>query len=377
MVEAPLLSEPREPLRLVIFASKAAGLAPGQRFRLEQWAPRLARDHGIELDLVPFESPRLTELLHQPGQRSKKAAWVLYDFARRLEPVLRARKYDGAVVFREAALIGPAIWERALAALGIPFFFDFDDAIWHPSQISKANGVFSRLHFYGKTGSIIRLSRGVFAGNAYLADYARRFNDNVFVIPTSIELDRYAVQPEPSSDARFIVSWSGSISTLAHFEHARPALEALAARRPVTVKIICNEPPTRPIAGAENVFVPWSETGEAEALGAAHVGIMPLPDTEFTRGKCGLKGLQYMAVGRPVVMSPVGMNNDLIQSGENGFLATSTDEWLAAFEALATSAELRARLGAAGRRTVETGYSAAVVAAKMAAATRQTLASRS
>ncbi len=353
--------------------SKAAGLAPGQRFRLEQWAPRLAADHGITIDFVPFESPRLTELLHQPGQRPQKAAWVLYDFARRLGPVLRSRRYDGVIVFREAALIGPAIYERLVHRLGVPMFFDFDDAIWHPSQLSKANGVFSKLHFFGKTSTICRLSSGVLAGNEYLAAYARKVSSNVFVIPTSIDLARYPELPEAADDSRTIVIWSGSTSTLVHFEHAREALEKLARIRPITVKVICNEPPGRPIAGAENVFVRWSEKNEAQEIGASHIGIMPLPDDSYSRGKCGLKALQFMATGRPVVTAPVGMNKDLVRSGDNGILATTTDEWVAALDQLASSRELRARIGGAGRRTVEAEYSATVVAERFARAVRQTL----
>ena len=364
---------PGRQLRLLVLASKPKGIAPGQRFRLEQWAPRTAAKHGIELDFAPFESPRLVELLYRPGHRLEKAAWVLYDFARRLKDVLRARRYDGVVVFREAALIGPAIYERILKSMGIPMFFDFDDAIWHHGQVSKANGVFAKLHFYGKTSTICRLATGVMAGNEYLASYARQRNANVFVVPTSIDLDRYPLQPEVSDTSRFVVSWSGSHATLPHFEHARPVLERLAKRRPLTVKVICNQRPERPIEGAENVFIPWSEVGEAEALGAAHVGIMPLPDDEFTRGKCGLKALQFMATGRPVVISPVGMNRDLVSSGQNGFLASTTDEWLDALEQLASSPELRHRIGLAGRKTVEERFSAEVVSALFARAVRQCL----
>jgi glycosyltransferase involved in cell wall biosynthesis len=359
----------------LVFASKPKGIAPGQRFRLEQWAPRVAASHGIEMDFVPFESKRLSDLLAQPGHRLEKGAWVLYDFARRIKPIVEARRYDAVVVFREVALIGPALYERVLAAARIPMFFDFDDAIWLPAlQASRsANGIFSRLHFYGKTATLCRLASGVLAGNAYLADYARKQNDNVFVIPTSIELERYPVQPEPEDDGRFVVVWSGSTTTLVHFEQARAALERLAAKRPVTVKIICNKPPERPIAGAENVFVPWSEKGEAEAVGSGHVGIMPLPDQDFTKGKCGLKALQFMATGRPVVTAPVGMNSELVRSGENGFLATTDDEWVSALERLASSRELRTRVGAAGRATVEQHYSGEVVAAQFAQAVRQTL----
>ncbi len=382
MVQASVLSpaakaEPapaRRPLRLLVLNPKPTGLSPGQRFRLEQWAPRVAKRHGITLDFEAFESPRLTELLYQPGQKPAKALWVARDFLRRAETVVRARRYDGVIVYREAALIGPAIYERLFAWTNVPMFFDFDDSIWQGSaQISPVNGLFSRLHFWGKTSTTCRLSSAVLVGNEYLADYARKRNDHVYVLPTSIELEKYPVQPELASDDPFVVCWTGSTTTLAHFEHARAILERLAAKRRIVVKVICNKAPARPIAGAENVFVPWTAQGEAEEVGASHVGIMPVPADEYSRGKCGLKALQYMATGRPVVLSPVGMNADLVQSGKNGFLATTEDEWVDALEQLASSRELRVRLGAAGRRTIEEHYSAEVVADLFAAAVRSTL----
>ena len=362
------------PLRLLVLTLKEQGVSPGQRFRLEQWAPRVAARHGIQMHFMPFESPRLTELLYRPGHKLEKGALVLFDFARRALQVANARRYDGVVVFREAALLGPAIYERLIAYTKTPLFFDFDDAIWVPSPATSVNGVFSKLHFFGKTSTICRLSTAVLAGNSYLAEYARQQNRNVHVVPTSIELEKYPVQPALANDDPFVVGWSGSTHTLVHFEHARAALERLSARRRVIVNVICNKPPSRPIAGAGNVFHPWSEAGEAEAIGSAHVGIMPLPDDVFTRGKCGLKALQYMATGRPVVISPVGMNRELIDSGTNGFLAANDDELVAALEQLAASAELRARLGAAGRKTVEERYSAEVVSDLFAKTIRTALA---
>lgn len=384
MVEAPVLDQVRtsaagsetagRPLRLLVLAPKPVGLSPGQRFRLEQWATRARSVHGITLDFAPFESPALTKILYQPGQIAAKGARVAADFARRAGAVLAARRYDGVIVYREVALIGPAIYERLLAWSGVPMFYDFDDAIWLPGQqISQANGIFSRLHFWGKTSSICRLADAVLVGNSYLADYAGKRNSNVFVLPTSIELDSYPVQPELPTDDPFVVCWTGSNSTLPHFEQARRPLERLAALRPVIVKIICNRAPDRPIAGAENVFVPWTQEGEAAHVGASHVGIMPLPDNDYTRGKCGLKALQYMATGRPVVIAPVGMNVDLVRSGENGFLASSDDEWVAALTRLADGRELRTRIGMAGRKTVEDHYSAEVVSGLFAHAVRATI----
>lgn len=363
----PVVTEP--PRRLLVLVNKPEGLAPGQRFRLEQWAPRLARDHNITLDFIPFESPRLTEILYKPGRYFSKAYWTSFDFFRRARVLLDARNYDAVVISREAALIGPAIYERLLAWSGIPMIFDFDDSIWSPSQAMN-NGIFSRLHFFGKTKTNCRLASAVTAGSEFLADYARRVNDRVFVVPTSIELDDYTMVPEPEDDRPFIICWTGSTSTLAHFEHGRAALERVAAKIPLTVKIICNRPPDRPVAGAETRFVPWTQAGEAHEIGDSHVGIMPLPDNEVTRGKCGLKALQCMATGRPVVISPVGMNRDLVRSGENGILASTTDEYVDALMQLASSREFRARMGAEARRTIEQSYSAEAVAAKFAEVVR-------
>jgi glycosyltransferase involved in cell wall biosynthesis len=362
-------------IRLLALVPKPPGVSPGQRFRLEQWAPRLEASHGIHLDFVPFESPRLTEILYSPGHHVEKAVWMLRDTARRRSVVADARDYDGVVIYRETALLGPAVYERLLARASVPFFFDFDDAIWIPA-VGSANGVFSRLRFVGKTATICRLASAVVVGNEYLASYARRYSDSVFVVPTSIDMDRYPVQPALPPDAPFTVVWSGSLSTLIHLEQARAPLEALGKRRKVTLRLIGNEPLSRPFAGIETQFVPWREEGEALALGAGHVGIMPLPDDPFARGKCGLKGLQYMAVGLPVVLSPVGVNVDIVQDGQNGLHASSVDDWVHALERLAESPELRRRLGAAGRRTVEERYSAESSAGAFADVIHRTLTQR-
>lgn len=371
MVEAPVLSgmdvmtDTSGPARRVlVLADRPPGLAPGQRFRFEQWAPHLARDHAITLDLVPFESPGLAKILHQPGHRLEKIARVAADFARRSRVVAQSKNYDAVMIVREASLIGPAFYEKMVASRR-PTIFDFDDAIWSNLQ-GKGNGLFSRLHFYRKTSTLCRIATAVTPGNQFLADYARKQNSNVTVIPTSIELDDYPLVDEPASDMPFVVCWTGSTSTLVHFNHARDALEALAKKIPLVVKVICNVPPMTPIKGAEMRFVPWSQDREAAEIGACHVGIMPLPDDDVSRGKCGLKALQYMATGRPVVVSPVGMNRDLVRDGENGFLAANSQEFVDALLRLAESRELRRRLGAAARKTIEQDFSAEVVSARFA-----------
>jgi glycosyltransferase involved in cell wall biosynthesis len=354
---------------LLVLASKPQGRSPSQRFRLEQWAPRLERDHGISLHFAPFESAELAEILNRPGRLGRKALLVVRDFVRRSAVLAEARRYDGLIIHREAALIGPAFYERLLSWMGCPFLFDFDDSIWSSSQEAN-NGLFSRLHFFGKTSDLCRMAAACTPGNAFLADYAKTWNSNSFVVPTTIDLDRYPHLSEPDAPSPFIVCWTGSTSTLVNYESARAALERLAREVPLCVKVICNVPPQRPIEGAENVFTPWSEQGEAEEIGASHVGIMPLSDNEVTRGKCGLKALQCMATGRPVVVSPVGVNSQIVEHGRNGFLAATDSEMVEALRRLWLDAGLRARLGKAARRTVEQGYSAEIGAARMAAVIR-------
>lgn len=357
--------------RILVLASKPKGMSPSQRYRFEQWAPHLAKDHGIQLDFAPFESEELAALLYEPGHVPTKAVLTLRDFLRRSGVVPKAREYDAVVIHREAALIGPAFYERLITRTGVPLIYDFDDAIWSAGQAWK-NGLFSRLHFTSKTSTICRLATVVTTGNDYLAAYARERNPSVSVVPSSIDLTVYPEIAEPRDD-RFVVCWTGSTSTLVHFEQAREALERLAGRRPLTVKVICSKPPERPIVGAEMQFVRWSADGEARDVGACHVGIMPLPDDEVSRGKGGMKALQYLATGRPVVVSPVGVNTEIVRDGHNGFLANSADEWVDALERLAADQELRARLGSNGRRTVEEGYSATISAGKFASAIEQAM----
>src|SRR6476469_8487288 len=139
--------------RLLVLVPKPKGLSPSQRFRLEQWAPHLAARHGIHLEFAPFESPALTKLLPMAGRVAAKSFLTLRDFLRRSAVVGRARDYDAVVVHREAALLGPAIYERMLSAFRVPIIFDFDDAIWAPGQV-LSQGLFSKLRFPSKTGTI-------------------------------------------------------------------------------------------------------------------------------------------------------------------------------------------------------------------------------
>jgi len=339
---------------------------PSQRFRLEQWAPLLARDHDIRVHFAPFADAALGALLSRPGRVAQKAAGMARATAARLPAVLRARRFDAVVVHRAVCLAGPAVLERVLAAGGPPFLFDFDDAIWL-RHASGANALFDRLKFPGKTATLCRLADRVVVGNEYLAGWARAHSARVDVVPTSIDTAAYEVR-DRAPGARVVVGWTGSATSMTHLEAAAPLLRRLAAARPVEIRVLSTRTPVLPEVPV--VFRHWTPENEVEEIRAFDVGIKPMPDDEWARGKCPMKELQYLALRVPAVVSAVGGSREAVRHGDNGFLVSSEDEWMDALLRLVDDPALRARLGEAGRRTVLERYASPRSAAGFAASVR-------
>lgn len=327
--------------------------SPGQRFRLEQWEDIL-REKGVEITYSPFESEDLHRVLYQSGNTVAKIQGVLKNMNSRRREVKSLENFDLVYVFREAAIFGPAWLEKKIAASGIPVIFDFDDAVFVAYK-SPSNGYLSYLKFPNKTGEICRLSAHVMAGNQHLADYAGRFNKNVTIVPTTIDTEKYQVV-EKQENAEFVtIGWSGSFSTVQHLDTIREILQDLAAEEKFRLRVIGT--PNYELAGVETEALPWASATEIEDLQKIDIGVMPLPDDDWSKGKCGLKALQYMALGIPTICSPVGVNSTIIQDGENGFIADGKAEWIEKLKKLLNSFELRKKLGLAGRKTVEENYS--------------------
>ena len=350
-----------KPMRILALMPGLYDTSPGQRYRLEQWDP-LLRQRGVEITYAPFEDSELHSIVYKPGQLGKKLQLVTRNLARRLSTIGEAKNYDLVYVFREAALLGPPIFERLIAQQRTPFVFDFDDAIF-VSYRSPSNGYLSYLKFASKTKTICRLASHVMVGNPYLAEYARQVNDNVTVVPTTIDTQKYQVRPPKTDDGPLTIGWTGSFSTVQHLDTLRGALKKLAETENFRLRVIGT--PAYELPPIDVEAMPWRAATELEDLCKIDIGVMPLPDDNWSKGKCGLKALQFMALGIPTICSPVGVNTDIIQDNENGFLAATEAEWVDKLSRLLRSAELRRRVGDAGRATVEQKYSAAIQAPRV------------
>lgn len=347
-------------MRILAIVPSIYDTNPSQRYRIEQWEP-LLRERGVEITYRPFESEALHDVLYKQGHVGEKLRHVARALVRRAGDVRGARGFDAVYVLREAALLGPAFFERWLAFAGVPYVFDFDDAVFVP-YVSPSNGYLSYLKFPGKTRAICRMAAHVMAGNEYLADYARLVNDRVTVIPTTVDSEKYTVEPRAPNEVP-VIGWSGSHSTAAHLLTLKSALRRLAERERFRLRVV--GVPDFKMEGVEVEAVRWRSATEVEDLRSFDVGVMPLPDDKWSRGKCGMKALQYMGLAIPAVCSPVGVNSEIIRDGENGLLASTDDDWVEKLSRLLRSSEERARLGRAGRATVEARYSAAVQAPRV------------
>lgn len=355
-------------LRVLALVPYPTGRVPGQRYRIEQWVPHL-RALGLEVALSPGLTATAYERLQRCGGLAAKAAGLLAAHARRRRQLRDLTGFDLAYVYREA-VPGRSDWiERRLAGR-LPFVLDFDDAIYLPA-VSPANAAFAWLKDPGKAERLCRLARRVMVGNDTLAAWAAPRSATVDVVPSTIDTDVYVPAPrDTANDDRLpVIGWTGSATTVPYLEALGPALERVRQQRSFELRVIGGQPRLPPALAAR--VVPWRAETEVADLLPLDVGLMPLSDDPWSRGKCGMKALQYMALGIPPVVSPVGVNATIVRHDENGLHATSDDEWVAALLRLLDDPGLRARLGTEARRTVEAGYSARVIVPRVAAIFRE------
>jgi glycosyltransferase involved in cell wall biosynthesis len=238
--------------------------------------------------------------------------------------------------------------------------------------VSDANRLIAAFKRPQKVASIVRCSNHVIAGNEYLAGYARQFNHAVTVIPTSVDTQQFAPatrQSRGAPDEIPVLGWIGSPTTGTYIRSLTNVLRRVREQHPFVLRV-SGVGERLEVPGVAVQHEPWRLDREVELFNTCDLGVYPLADDEWSKGKCGFKAIEFMACGVPVVASAVGVNRDIIHDGENGFLASNEDQWVEKIGRLLSDAALRRRFAAAGRETVEAGYSLRVNAPKLAATLR-------
>ena len=283
-------------------------------------------------------------------------------YAFRLLQLARSTSFDLVWIEYELFPWLPALGERLLTGLRIPYVVDYDDPIYHRYQLHSNRLV--RALLGTKIDVIMRRANTVIVGNDYLRDRAQAAGARrVECLPTVVDLERYPLPPETEGRI-FTVGWIGSPSTVRYLSLIAPVLGDFC--RPDKARFVVVGAREAALEGVPAEFRPWSEATEVEDIQRFDVGIMPLPDEPWERGKCGYKLIQYMACARPIIASPVGANSLLVEPGVNGFLASTDKEWRSALENMRDGRNRRVLMGKAGRQKVETSYCTRVTAPRLA-----------
>ena len=326
--------------------------AASTRQRFVQYFP-LLRDAGIEVDHYPlFDDDYVAALV--TGERYPRTA-VASAYARRLRLLAEARRADLIWVYVELLPYLPAMAE-AWALRGKPVVYDIDDAFFH--AYDQSGNPLVRALLDGKHAALFRNAAAVVCGNAYLREFAARFCPNSITVPTVVDTDRYRPAPamEPGAPT---IGWIGSPATWCGVQPVLPVLAGLCASHGARFLVVGAGHAADADRFPEMEIRDWSEATEIADVQEMDVGIMPLLDRPFERGKSGYKLIQYMACGLPVVASPVGVNADIVKEGGNGFLASTGQEWGTSLAKLLEDSNLRRSFGANGRKLAVERFSLA------------------
>lgn len=346
----------------VLLLSKYPRMGASSRLRSLQYIPNL-QANGIDVRTSCLFDERYLETIYKKGKKPRLHSIVLY--VRRLLSLLASFRYDVIWIEYEVLPYFPAFAERLLKWLGKPYVVDYDDAVFH--NYDRSGSPLIRRLFGTKIDVVMRNAACVVAGNGYLADRAQRAGARcVECIPTVVDCERY-LSRVGKNYGQPVIGWIGSPSTQRYVVDIRDALkkacDAFGARLLLigATERVKEQLPSIPVEVA-----PWSEDSEADLVRQMDVGIMPLKDGPWEKGKCGYKLIQYMACAVPVVASPIGVNKSIVTESQCGYLAGSVDEWLSAMTELLNSMDKREEFGRAGRQAVEAKYSLQVQAPRLA-----------
>lgn len=330
------------------------GISPGQRFRFEHYLDAMA-ENGTHIKISSFYSSPGWDIIFKEGHAFRKIVAVIGGFLKRFTDLFRMWGYEYVFIYREAAPLGPPVTEWIIARLlRKKIIYDFDDAIWIPVT-TQHNRMARYFKWFGKISKICKWSYKVSVGNDFLAAFSRKYNSNTFILPTVVNTKRGHSHLQDQSTDTPHIGWTGTFSTLKYLEIILPVLEKLQNTFNFKFIVIANKDPKLNLNNYE--FRPWKKETEESDLLAFHIGVMPLYDDDISRGKCGFKAIQYMSLGIPAVVSPVGINSTIVDNEVNGYVCDSDEEWENRLKQLLTDMPLRKRMGEEARKKIESSYS--------------------
>ena len=329
----------------LLFLPRYGPQGASSRYRIWQYLGLFERA-GHEVEVRALLDDSYLRELYSTGRRPWR--WLASGYARRLLDALRVGRFDAVICEQEVLPYLPDFVDLFYQRLSARFFLDFDD---------DAHSKYAQWPLLRRRiPRIMAAAETVVVGNNHLARYAQQFAQRVCVIPTVVDLSCYRDRSNAPPASTVRVAWIGTPLTAGLLRGLIPTMKKLQSKHSTLSFRFIGAGVGFACDGLRVETPPWSEKTETELLLQCDVGIMPLPDTEFTRSKCGLKLIQYMACGLPVVASPVGVNQEIVEDGKNGYLASSDDDWFQRVDLLIRNRELRVSFGKAGRAKVEAGY---------------------
>jgi glycosyltransferase involved in cell wall biosynthesis len=306
-------------------------------------------EQNIHLDIEPLLSDKYLNYRFG-GDTLFPFFNVFFSILKRLLILSRQKKYDCAILYCELFPFLPSFIERKL--LSIPYIYDFDDAFYLRYRVKKK--IIRSIFLGNKFDVIIANAAAVSAGNIVLEDYAKRYNVKTFVVPTVVDTNNFIAIDNSNKEDFLHIGWIGSPSTAPYLQELVEPLSLLGSKTKVVFTVIGGSSPSIP--NVEVNEVQWKESTEVELINTFDIGVMPLPDNDWTRGKCGFKLIEYMSCSVPVIASPVGANCVVVDN-ECGFLVKTTKDWLNAFCYMLDNPDTRKQMGENGRKRVISEYS--------------------
>ncbi|GIV26746.1 MAG: glycosyl transferase [Bacteroidia bacterium] len=339
--------------KLVVFGIHRPNRAPNERYRWFQYERQVHKHFDVMYYYLINE--RFDKILFHSKNILLKFFVLILTFIKRTKQIVFLNKTDVILIYRELHWFHCPFWMWILKFKAKKIIFDFDDAIFLPS----GKGIVNTLKQpYSKTIHFIKNSDGVIVGNEYLRQFALKYNSKVVLVPTTVDTNYFIPKEIKNKENKITIGWMGSHSTIPHLLSIVSVLKKIQQKYShVELKFIA----TKTFISELNLFIEdWEKEQEVDILNSFDIGIMPLPDDDWSKGKCGLKMLTYLSCAVPCVASNVGVNAEIIEKTKGGFVVNSESDWIEKLSILIENEELRKQLGKQGREGVEKYYSVKV-----------------